>query len=112
MPLHRPLTSCLFAMALTTVSDSALAAPRGGGQPPPGSAVPSRQLQEDALSDSVRRIERSSRGQVLSAERVPFEGRDVNRIKTLDDHGRVRVFMDDPHPQPPPPPRQADPQSD
>jgi hypothetical protein len=33
---------------------------------------------------------------VLSAERVPFDGRDVNRIKTVDEHGRVRVFMDDP----------------
>lgn len=50
----------------------------------------------DALSDSVRRIERSTRGQVLSAERVPFDGRNVNRIKVVDDRGRVRVYMDDP----------------
>lgn len=55
-----------------------------------------RARQEDALSDSVRRIERRTRGQVLSAERVPYEGRDLNRIKVIDEHGRVRVFMDDP----------------
>ena len=60
-----------------------------------------RPRQEDALSDSVRRIERRTRGQVLSAERVPYEGRDLNRIKVIDEHGRVRVFMDDPTQRPP-----------
>lgn len=50
-----------------------------------------------SLSDSVRRYERESGGgQVLSAERVPFDGRDVNRIKVVDSSGRVRVYMDDP----------------
>ncbi len=57
--------------------------------------------QEDALSDSVRRIERRTRGQVLSAERVPYGGRDLNRIKVIDENGRVRVFMDDPAQDPP-----------
>ena len=61
------------------------------------------QRSDDALSDSVRRIERSTRGQVLSAERVPYDGRNVNRIKIVDDHGRVRVYMDDPQSQQPPP---------
>jgi hypothetical protein len=59
-------------------------------------APPRHDRHEDALSDSVRRIERSTRGQVLSAERVPYEGRDLNRIKVVDDRGRVRVYMDDP----------------
>ncbi|MEP6634138.1 MAG: hypothetical protein ABJA62_08000 [Luteimonas sp.] len=62
---------------------------------------------DDALSDSVRRIERSTRSQVLSAERMQSDGRDVNRIKVVDDRGRVRVYMDDPQrgaPQPPPRP--------
>lgn len=48
------------------------------------------------LSDSIRRIERNTRGQVLSAERVPYDGRSVNRIKVVDDRGRVRIYMDDP----------------
>ena len=49
-----------------------------------------------ALSDAVRRVERSTGGQVLSAERVPFDGRDVSRVKVVDSSGRVRVYMDDP----------------
>jgi hypothetical protein len=51
---------------------------------------------DDGLSDSVRNVERTTRGQVLSAERVQSDGRDVNRIKIMDDRGRVRVYMDDP----------------
>jgi hypothetical protein len=50
----------------------------------------------DAMSDSVRRAERNSRGEVLSAERVQFDGRDMHRVKVVDDQGRVRVFMQDP----------------
>ncbi|HEY5803836.1 MAG TPA: hypothetical protein VIT90_09110 [Lysobacter sp.] len=48
------------------------------------------------LSDSVRRVERRTGGQVLSAERVPYDGRDVNRVKVVDSSGRVRIYMDDP----------------
>jgi hypothetical protein len=72
---------------------------------------------DDSVSDAVRRIERSNRGQVLSAERMQFDGRDVTRIKVVDDEGRVRIYMDDaqsrqdPRPQPArndPPPRRRD----
>lgn len=100
MSLRRSLPPCLLAAALAATSVAALAAPPA--MPP--SATASRQHSDDALSDSVRRVERSTRAQVLSAERVPFDGRDVNRIKTVDDRGRVRVFMDDPQSGPPPPP--------
>ena len=55
-----------------------------------------------ALSDAVRRVERRTGGQVLSAERVPFDGRDVNRVKVVDSSGRVRVYMDDPQAGRPP----------
>lgn len=48
------------------------------------------------LSDSVRRVERRTGGRVLSVEQVPFDGRDVSRVKVMDDRGRVRVYMDDP----------------
>lgn len=54
----------------------------------------SRQRQRDALADSVR--EASRRGQVLSAESVPYDGRNINRVKVIDERGRVRVYMDDP----------------
>jgi Ni/Co efflux regulator RcnB len=57
----------------------------------------------DALSDSVRRFERDHRGsRVLSVERMQSDGRDVNRIKAMDDRGRVRVYVDDPQRRPPP----------
>ena len=64
---------------------------RSGGPPPQ-----SQRDRHETLSDSVRRIERDTRGQVLSAERVPFDGREMHRVKVLDDRGRVRVYMDDP----------------
>lgn len=63
------------------------------------------------LSDTVRRVERETRGEVLSAERIPFDGRNVHRVKVLDSSGRVRVYMDDPRParrDPDPPPRTRD----
>ena len=98
MSLPHLLSSCLLAV-LAATSVPALAAPPSARRPPSAGvpvAMPWRSNNDDALSDSVRRVERSTRGQVLSAERVPFDGRDVNRIKTVDEHGRVRVFMDDP----------------
>ena len=55
-----------------------------------------RRRDNDPLSDSIRRIERTTRGQVISAERVPYDGRAVSRVKVVDEQGRVRVYMDDP----------------
>ena len=51
---------------------------------------------DEGLSDSIRRVERSTRGQVLSVEQMVSDGRDVNRIKVVDPQGRVRIYMDDP----------------
>jgi len=51
---------------------------------------------DSSLSDAVRRVERDTRGEVLSAERVQYDGRDMHRVKVVDDQGRVRVFMQDP----------------
>jgi hypothetical protein len=50
-----------------------------------------------SLSDAVRRVERDTRGEVLSAERVQYDGRDMHRVKVVDDEGRVRIFMQDPN---------------
>ena len=61
--------------------------------------------QERSLSDAVRRVQRTTGGHILGAERVPFDGRDITRVKYIDDRGRVR-YMDDPAPsrsQPRPP---------
>ena len=113
--LRRPLLSLLF-VALLGTGASALAAPPGRQDPRPerndDHGHERGQRNDDALSDSVRRVERSTRGQVLSAERVPYDGRSVNRVKIVDDRGRVRVYMDDPQsrqpPQRPEPPTRGD----
>ncbi|MGV8959875.1 MAG: PepSY domain-containing protein [Stenotrophomonas sp.] len=55
------------------------------------------QAPERSLSDAVRRVQRETGGRILGAERVPFDGRDINRVKFMDDRGRVR-YMDDPAP--------------
>ena len=70
----------------------------------------SRQESRSSLSDAVRKVERDTRGEVLSAERVQYDGRDMHRVKVVDDQGRVRVFMQDPRRRDddngnPPPPR-------
>ena len=51
--------------------------------------------EERSLSDAVRRVQRTTGGHILGAERVPFDGRDINRVKYMDERGRVR-YMDDP----------------
>ncbi|MCE7032016.1 hypothetical protein LY625_05190 [Lysobacter sp. GX 14042] len=67
-------------------------------RPPPARATEPRghASERQALSDAVRRVERRTGGQVLSAEMVPYEGRDISRIKVVDSSGRVRVYLDDP----------------
>lgn len=61
-----------------------------------GSHDAARRADQQALSDAVRRVERRTEGEVISAERVPYDGREINRIKIVDSSGRVRVYVDDP----------------
>ncbi|WP_425477849.1 PepSY domain-containing protein [Luteimonas arsenica] len=93
--------------------------PARGATPPPRAAeqaarpqrpvVPSpRAARNDALADSVRRVQSRTGGQVLSAERVPYDGRDISRVKVVDDRGRVRVYMDDPSSRRAPRPTRGD----
>ena len=89
-----------IALSLGIASVPAMAQrPRSQGpqpQDPPPSPPAGRSQEAETLSDAVRRIERSNRGQVLSAERMQYDGREVNRLKVMDGDGRVRVYMDDP----------------
>lgn len=55
-----------------------------------------RQRAQDSMTESVRRIERNTRGRVLSIEQMHSDGRDLNRVKVMDDSGRVRIYVDDP----------------
>jgi hypothetical protein len=117
--MSRKSSAALFVVVPLALglAASAWAGPPHGGQggqgrgqgPAPATPFigPERGQGRDELSDSVRRVERDTRGRVLSAERVPYDGRNVNRIKVVDQAGRVRVIMDDPD-QPSPPARDDD----
>ena len=106
-----PPISCLRLVPLVLIAASSLAAgeasaQRGGAGTAQSPARPAnverasdrhdRNDEQRALSAAVRRVESQTGGQVLSAERIPFDGRDVSRIKVVDASGRVRVYMDDP----------------
>ncbi len=71
------------------------AARRPGARGDDGAGERGGRGDERSLSDAVRRVQRTT-GDILGAERVPFDGRDINRVKYMDDRGRVR-YMDDPH---------------
>jgi len=98
--LRHSLQLLLLAGLTVGASPAALAAPTDDeddkqSRAKQSTSVPPRRS-DDSLSEAVRRIERVTRGQVLSAERVQFDGRDINRIKVVDDQGRVRIYVDDP----------------
>lgn len=63
----------------------------------PRAMGPRQHQHHHSMSEAVRRVQRHTGGQILGAEVVSFEGRDIHRIKYMDDRGRVR-YMDDPGP--------------
>lgn len=97
-PRTLTLTVLVVALAGAALPVAAQQGRGGRGDRPPQAAEPARPQRDDSVSDAVRRIERANRGQVLSAERMQYDGRDVTRIKVVDDEGRVRIYMDDPQP--------------
>ena len=99
MPLLLSLSRSSLAIALAGASVVAWAQPQPPQPQPQQQPQRShRNPQQQGLSESVRRAERN--GQVLSAEQVQSDGRDVNRVKIIDDKGRGRVFWDDPAAKP------------
>lgn len=58
-----------------------------------------RQSRDQALPASVRRVERETGGEVISAEPVQRDGREVYHLKVLTPNGRVRVVQEDPQEQ-------------
>lgn len=94
LPPRLPIC-CLFAASMLVVGAAqAQSRETQERQPRAAAAWPRGQ---DAMSDSIRRVRSESRGQVLSAERMHMDGREINRIKVMDERGRVRVYEDDPH---------------
>lgn len=94
MPRVFRLLSCLILLA--ALPGLALAGDHGQG--PPAQAPTPRDAQPDpsALPDSVRRVERTTGGEVLRAEPMQRDGREVYRMKVLTADGRVRVVQEDP----------------
>ncbi len=119
MSRRRPPTLKLLTIAILAVLPvlSAQAGAQSQDRGRPQQRDDSREDKQDkreprsSLSDAVRRVERDTRGEVLSAERVQYDGRDMHRVKVVDDQGRVRVFMQDPQRREDgntPPPRNSD----
>ena len=99
--IPRFLLSICASLALSGVAagsawaQSTQEPPRADPPPPPRqNMMPQRN--PASLSDSVRRAQRETGGQILGAERVQYDGREINRVKVMDDRGRVRYMDDDP----------------
>ena len=98
MRFRTPLLAAVALAALVSVAGaaSAWAQDEQGGPPSRERAFPraEERAHRSSMSDSVRRVRNETGGQVLSVERMQYDGREINRVKYVDDRGRVRV-MDD-----------------
>lgn len=90
------LLAALGGMALETRAQTARDVGAGPRMEAPPRQDSARQNDSSSLSDAVRRVQRETGGQVLGAERIQYDGRDINRVKVMDDRGRVRYMDDDP----------------
>ena len=93
---QRSLLSTALIATLCALSAGAVAQSGRDETPPRNEPPPRARNPESSLSDSVRRAQRETGGQVLGAERIQFDGRDINRVKVMDDRGRVRYMDEDP----------------
>lgn len=76
------------------------------GAAPAATKVKAGADKDNTLPASVRRIERETGGQVLRAQPIQRDGREIYRVKVVTPQGRVRVLEDDAgraQPLPPPP---------
>lgn len=88
MPL-RPYVALVLPLAVLA---GAAHAQQGEREAPPQRFEPAR----SELPESVLRAERETGGQVLRAESMQRDGREVYRLKVLMPDGRVRIMRDDP----------------
>ncbi|NIK03034.1 hypothetical protein FHR48_003298 [Xanthomonas arboricola] len=90
----------------------AMAAPSAWGQGYPmvqgrGGASASSRDQGRTLSENIRLVQQRTGGEILAAERVPFGGGNLNRVKYMKD-GRVHTVYE-PEQAPATPPRNPPP---
>lgn len=92
MPL--PRTAVVFALVLAASATHA----QQDAPPPPSFDEPAPRVEtrRSELPESVLRAERETGGQVLRAESMQRDGREVYRLKVLTPDGRVRTMRDDP----------------
>jgi len=94
-PTFRP-PLFLLLIGLAAVSGAAFAQ-QAGNDHPEGTAGKGQPEHGDGnLAASVRLGERQTGGEVLRAEPMQRDGREVYRVKVLTSDGRVRVIQDDP----------------
>jgi hypothetical protein len=91
MPRSRALLQAVL-LALLLAGSAGVLARQSGAAPP----ARDRHAQHEDLPNSVRRVERETGGEVLRAEPMQRDGREVYRFKVLTADGRVRVMQDDP----------------
>lgn len=87
----------LIAFALALVAGAARA--QQDAPPPPSferHSGPAIEARRSELPESVLRAERQTGGEVLRAESMQRDGREVYRLKVLTPDGRVRIMRDDP----------------
>lgn len=89
--MTRVIAPVVFLVAAFAAAPATADQRKGGGD----SSDAPRTEAKSSLTDSVRRIERQTGGEVLSAEPVQRDGRQVNRVKVLTNDGRVRVMQVD-----------------
>ena len=98
MRFRTPVLAAVALAALVSVAGAAgaWAQDEQGGPPSRERAFPraEERAHRSSMSDSVRRVRNETGGQVLSVERMQYDGREINRVKYVDDRGRVRT-MDD-----------------
>lgn len=94
------LLPCLILLAalpgLTMAGNHGRSSPTQAPMPQAPMSQASLPQDESALPDSVRRVERTTGGEVLRAEPMQRDGREVYRMKVLTADGRVRVVQEDP----------------
>ena len=94
----RPILVAAFALSL--LAPAAAWADRYSYPPHSGP-------RDGGLPASVRRVQRETGGEVLRAQPIERDGREVYRVKVLTPQGRIRVVEDSPQYEPGPPYRQG-----
>ena len=95
---HVALVALWVAMAAPLAWSQGYPMPQSGSE----SLPPSAHANGRTLSDTIRHVQRSTGGQILGAERVPFDGGNLNRVKYMKD-GRVHTVYESEQMQAPPP---------